>query len=324
MNLPTLLNAFGSLTSDDQIVITGLAVNPVSDLSAFYRVNGWFVAFDGLIGESLLVSFWDTGGGLRLTVGNQLVRSGLLAFPIADQPSPAKSPPGVQSATGFPVAIGGAFGVVFSTFSNLAGVAVDDDGNAYYHQVDLTGFTGSNIVKITSVDMPSGTNANQDRSLATSGILTITTLNPSDGFYGTTSGPANQRNEFTNYSGTATTFGNLTALASGPNNLLYAAVACSHLATDPPEVQKTAGIFSNPDELGPTPSMIISFSDNSGQTDVCSAPPGSYTIIEPGPITITVPFTGSLPIGDGRADAIQSSLETQPGVNNFRIFTLGS
>jgi len=33
INLPTALNAFGSLNSDDQVVITGLAVSPVVDLA---------------------------------------------------------------------------------------------------------------------------------------------------------------------------------------------------------------------------------------------------------------------------------------------------
>jgi hypothetical protein len=33
INLPTVLNAFGTLDSDDQIVVTGLAVSPVADLT---------------------------------------------------------------------------------------------------------------------------------------------------------------------------------------------------------------------------------------------------------------------------------------------------
>ncbi len=40
INLPTVLNAFGNLSSDNQIVITGLAVNPVADLSSF-RKRQW-------------------------------------------------------------------------------------------------------------------------------------------------------------------------------------------------------------------------------------------------------------------------------------------
>ena len=324
LNLPTILNAFGSLNSDDQIVISGIAVNPVSNLSAFPRVNGSFSFFDGKVGELLLVTFMDTGGGMRLMSNGQLVRSGVLAFPIADETSPIQAPPGIQSVAGFPVTVGGAFGVAFSIYSNVAGATIDDDGNAYFQQVDLINFTGGNIVKIASIDQPSGPQANQDRSFATNGFSYLTTLNPLNGNYGNASGPANQVNQFTNYSGTSPTFGNITALAAGPNDILYAAVARSYVPTDTQEVQNTEGFFANPDALGPTPSMIISFADTSGATDVCSAPPGAYTIIEPGPITVTVPFTGSLPIGDGFADAVQSGLQSQPGVNNFRVFALGS
>ncbi len=325
LNLPTILNAFGTLNSDDQVVITGLAVNPVSDLSAFPRVNGGFSYFDGKVGELLLVSFWDTGGGMRLIGNGQLIRSGVLAFPIADETSPIKAPPGIQSATGFPVTVGGSFGVAFSIYSNLAGLAVDDDGNVYFQQVDLINFSGGNIVKITSVDQPdpNKANPNQDRSVATNGFGTLTTLNPSMGNYGTSSGPIYQVNQFSNYSGTSTTFGNITALATGPNNVLYAAVARSYVPTDTQEVQNTEGFFSNPDALGPTPSMIISFADTSGATDVCSAPPGVYKIIEPGPITVTVPFTGSLPIGDGFADAVRSGMQTRSRGEQFPRFCPG-
>jgi hypothetical protein len=324
LNLPTILNAFGSLNSNDQIVITGLAVNPVADLSSFYKVNGGFSTFNGLVGEILLVSFWDTGGGLRLASNGDLARSGVLAFPIGDVISPNGAPFTVLSKPGFPVMVGTSFGVAFSTFSNLAGVAVDDDGSAYFQQVDLIGFTGANIVKITSVDQPSGVGANQDRSLATSGIITINTLNPLNGNYGAASGPANQVNKFTNYSGTSPTFGNIAALATGPNNVVYAALPRSFVASDSPAVQTTEGLFSNDAQLGATPSMIISFADTSGATDVCSAPPGSFTRILPGPITVTVPFTGSLPVADGFADVVKAGLGDSPGVNNFRVFALGA
>src|SRR5262245_56273353 len=123
LNLPTMLNAFGTLNSDSQIVVTGIAVNPVSDLSAFPNVNGSFLPFNGLIGEVVYVTYTDTGSGMRLLANNQLVRSGILAFPVADVVSPAAAPPGIQSAAGYPVTVGGTFGVAFSVFSNLAGVA---------------------------------------------------------------------------------------------------------------------------------------------------------------------------------------------------------
>src|SRR5262245_48196953 len=296
LNLPTILNAFGTLNSDDQIVVTGLCVSPVVDLTSFPNVNGSFAPFTNQIGEILYVTFMDTGSGLRLTATGTPFRSGLLAFPVADPVSPAAAPPGVQSPAGFPVTVGGSFGVAYSVFSNVAGCAVDDDGSVYFQQVDLIGFTGANIVKVAR------TGTNQDRSGATNGILNITSLTPLGGNYGTASGPAPaQVNTFTNYSGTSTTFGNIVALAAGPGNALYAAVARSLNAADPPTTQATEGRFVNPAALGPTPSMVISFVDAIGAT---------------GP-------TG-LPVGDGFADVAIPFAGLVPGVNNFRVFVHGT
>ncbi|HKB78109.1 MAG TPA: hypothetical protein VKH35_00205, partial [Thermoanaerobaculia bacterium] len=301
LNLPTVLNAFGTLNTDSQIVITGIAVSPVCDLSSFPNVNSGFSAFNGLIGEIVYVTYTDTGGGLRLSFDGQLMRSGLLAFPVADVASPAKAAPGIQSDTGFPVTVGGSFGVAFSTFSNLAGVAVDDDGDIYIQQVDLLQLTGANIVKITDV----GTN--RDRSAANSGFLTLTTLNPLNGQYGTASGPTAQASKGTNYSGTSTTWGNIVALAAGHGNVLYAALSRSYVATDNADTQKTEGLFPNPGALGATPSMIISFADAAGAFDTCSngTNPGIY------------------PRGDGIAEVAASGLTINPGVNNFRVFAYG-
>ena len=159
INLPTSLNAFGALDSGSIIVITGLAVSPVADLSSFANVNGSYASYSGRIGEILYVTFTDTTGGLRLASSGQIVRSGLLAHPVADMVSGATAPPGIVSPSGFPVQVGAAFGVVFSAFSNLAGVAVDDDGSVYFQQVDLIGKTGANIVKAARV----GTNHDGDR-----------------------------------------------------------------------------------------------------------------------------------------------------------------
>ncbi len=269
LNLPTILNAFGNLNSDDQIVVTGLAVNPVADLTSFANVNGSFAPYAGKIGEILYVTFWDTGSGLRLTGNNQLIQSGVLAFPIADEISPAAAPPGIQSQAGFPVTVGGSFGVAFSIYANLAGITTDDNGDIYFQQVDLTNLTGGNIVKMTSVDQP-GAGGFQDRSLATNGFATLTTLNPLNGNYGSPSGPVKQRSQVTNYSGTSTTFGNIASLAAGPNNILYAALARSFVSTDPIETQNTEGLFTNPAALGPTPSMIVSFADTTGAFDLCT------------------------------------------------------
>lgn len=71
----------------------------------------------------------------------------LVGKPAESGPTPpgAAAPPGRLSANPFPVTVGGSFGLAFSVFSNLAGVAVDDDGSVYFQQVDLTQFTGGNI-----------------------------------------------------------------------------------------------------------------------------------------------------------------------------------
>ena len=252
LNLPTILNAFGTLSSNHQIVVTGLGVNPVADLSSFANVNGSYAFFNHLVGEILYVAFWDTSGGFRSNFSGQLIQSGILAFPIADVASPPINLPGIASDTGFPVTVGASFGVAFSTFANVAGVAVDDDGSIYYQQVDLTSFSGANIVKITSIDTP-GVGGFQDRSLATNGFINTQTLNPSNGYYGTSSGPSFARSYVSNYSGTSSTFGNIAALAAGPNNVLYAAVARSQVAGDPASVQATEGLFANPAGLGPRP-----------------------------------------------------------------------
>src|SRR5262249_41218959 len=191
-NLPTVLNAFGTIRSDDQVVITGLAVNPVADLTSFANVNGNFAFFSGKIGEILYVSYTDNESGLNLTANNTPVRSGLLAFPIADVVSPAgtgASGNGIISPAGFPITVGAAFAELFSVFANIGGISCDDDGNVYYSQADLVQFTGGNIVKVTGVDLPG---VNQDRSLATNGFLTITPLNPTTRFYGTASRPSSQ------------------------------------------------------------------------------------------------------------------------------------
>jgi len=216
INLPTALNAFGSLSSDDQIVITGLAVSPVADLTSFSNVNGSYASYAGLIGEILYVTFTDTTGAFRGTQTGALIRSGVLAFPVADITSAAPSASGILSPLGFPVQMGGAFGVAFSTFSNTSGVAVDDDGSVYFQQADLINLTGGNIVKIKAVG------SNNTRSLATDGFIFLSTLNPTNGVYGTASGPPSQVDLFTNYSGTATLFGNIAAIATGPSNVLYA------------------------------------------------------------------------------------------------------
>src|SRR5262249_26084507 len=303
INLPTVLNAFGTLNSDDQIVVSGIAVNPIADLGSFARVNGAFGSFNGLPGEIVYVSFLDTESGFRLLANGTLIRSGVLAFPVADIISAAPAPPGIVSPAGFPVQVGGAFAVAFSVFDNFAGCCVDDDGSVYFQNVDLIQFTGGNITKITIVDQPGvcGVVAGfQDRSLATNGFFTLTTLNPLAGNYGTASGPANQVNRATNYSGTSNLFGNIFALSCGPCNTVYAGVAASN---DPGTDPTITGFFSTGwTALGATASMIIRFADVVGAFAPCTLPQNPVT---------GQPVTGScpgLPIGDGFADPAQAGI----------------
>jgi hypothetical protein len=155
INLVSQLANFGPLNSDDQIVVTGIAVNPVADLGAFSAINAAYAPDfpAGLVGEIVYVSFTDNGGGFRLLANNTLVRSGVLAFPVSDGINPAApAPPQRISPANYPVTVGGPFAVAFSAFDNIAGCAVDDDGNLYFQQVDLIGITGANIVKVTSID----------------------------------------------------------------------------------------------------------------------------------------------------------------------------
>ncbi|HUK92025.1 MAG TPA: hypothetical protein VLZ81_16615, partial [Blastocatellia bacterium] len=359
INLPTVLNAFGSLNSDDQVVVTGLAVSPVVDLTSFSNVNGSFASFAGLIGEVLYVTFTDTESGFRLISNGTLVRSGVLAFPVADILSAAPAPPGIVSPTGFPVQVGGAFGVAFSVFDNEAGCAVDDDGSLYFQQVDLITLGGGNIVKITSTDNSNISTGFQDRSLATDGFITLTSLHqldppPAGGGPAITTGPAKQVNTFTDYSGVANLFGNIEALATGPCNNVYAAVARSGEPTDPVSLQIAEGPYSTGGTaLGATPTMVIRFSDVIGAFAPCTLPTlggpepesdrgrrgakvkkgvkpsGDAT---PSPSTTTVPIVPNgatgLPIGDGVADPVPPAgggaiPSVIPGVNNFIIFVEG-
>lgn len=320
------------LSGDDQIVVTGLAVNPVADLTAFANVSGDYNFFAHKTGEILYVSFWDTGVGLLAESRKagfsltQTLKSGILAIPIADDISPGTSitNPNIISPEGFPVTIGEGYPVIFSTFSNIAGLAVDDNGDLYFQQVDLENFTGANITKISSYDVPIE-DGWQDRALVvrTNPSMFLNTLSPANGIYGLSGAPVlnfaePQANLITNYSGMSPTFGNIASLAAGPNNILYAALARSLVPTDKDETQKTEGLFVNPDVLGPTPSMIISFADTSGALDSCS-PPDAVSRN-----STSIPFQGTLPIGDGIADVAAAGLPLIAGVTNFRPFVLGN
>ena len=152
----------------------------------------------------------------------------------------------------------------------------------------------------------------QDRSLAVNPFPTFTTLNPTNGNYGTAAGPGGQVNGFTNYSGTSTLFGDIAAIATGGCNVLYAAVSRSFVAGAISFEQLTEGLFPAPSAFGAdgTPSMVISFADCSGAFDTCSSPGFG--------------LPGIIPAADGFADVAQSGLTRTPGVNNFRIFAQGN
>ena len=336
VNLPSYYqnNETLYLSGDDQIVVTGLAVNPVADLTAFANLSEDYDFFAHKTGEILYVSFWDTGVGLlaesrKAGFGlTQTIKSGILAIPIADDISPEvliTETAAIVSPQGFPVTIGEGYPVVFSTFSNIAGLAIDDDGSLYFQQADLENFTGANITKISSYDVPHE-GGWQDRALVVpmSPLMFLSTLSPANGIYGLSGAPAlnslpqAQINLITNYSGMSPTFGNIVSLAAGPNNILYAALARSLVPTDKDETQKTEGLFVNPDALGPTPSMIISFADTSGAFDSCSIP-DSVSLNS----TSALP-PGTVPIGNGIADVVDASLPLVAGVTNFRTFVLGN
>jgi hypothetical protein len=291
INLPTVLNAFGTLNGSNQIVVTGIGVEPVADLTSFPNVNGSYAGFAGQTGEIAYVSFWDTSGGFRLASNNVLVQSGLLAFPVADMASGAPAPPGSVCPAGFPVTMGSSFGVFFSTFANPAGLAVDSNGSVYVAQEDLQGLTGGNIVEIASTDVspapgPPAVPGNQDRSLATNPFLTTQTLNPAGGNYGTLCGPPTQCNRFTNYSGTSFVFGNIASLAAAPDGTVYAAIAA---AKDPANPQSFQGPFGGPITV---PGFIAGFADYNKN----AANPQ-----------------------DGIADSINGNA-VQPGINNYHAF----
>lgn len=298
INTPSVLGAFG--VSDDQVVVTGIAVNPARALSADEVFNCLESRVD--FGEQPCWSVNISGCPIGpLSCGG----TAYVCMDIIDCTTPSPVPAGVISPPGFPVTIRAPRPICFSNFSNIGGLAIDDDGSLYFQQVDLKQFTGANIVKIAEVG------AIRDRSVAVTDIPVLTTLDPPGGVYGTFSGPAGQSSLYTNFSGTSSTFGNIAAITSGPNNSLYAAVARSFTASDDTATQATEGLFTNPSALGPTPSMIISFADCAGAFDSCTSPPGS-----------TLP--GVLPVADGFADAAAAGQTLLPGVNNFRVFALGN
>jgi hypothetical protein len=291
----TLLNRPAGDCTDDQVAVTGIAIQPVADLADF--------GLCGTIGEVVYVSVLDTEGCVS-NASNQIFRTRILAFAFTD------------TATG--VAPAGALQVLRSKFSNIAGLAVDDDGSLYYQLVDLIQFTGGAILKSTelcrTVEACGGANPRVNRVIPS--IPDPPTLGS---WVGTTTNPVvvSGGSRHTNYGGGAVSlFGDIVSLASGPCNVLYAAVSRSFNGTDDVGTQNTEGLFGAGASFpAGTPSMIISFADCSGAFDTCSGETRT------GPVFTTV--AGTLPVADGFADVAANGLTRAPGVNNFRIMVLG-
>ncbi len=304
VNIPALVNSgtSGGFTltqaglgcTDDQVGVTGIAVQPVADLSDF--------GLCGTIGEVVYVSIFDPEG-CSSNAANQPIRTRIFAFAFTD---------GVGASAMTPA---GVLQIFSAQVGNLAGVAVDDDGSLYFHLVDLIQFTGGAIFKATPIPhVPTVDCALRSTrvvpSIPTVGLTSVTPLSS-----------ASVR--LTNYSsgnpgaaGTITPlFGNIASIATGPCNVLYAAVSRSFRAADDGFIQNTEGRFGAPGAftLG-TPSMIISFADCSGAFDVCSGETEGAVQTNVG---------GTLPVADGFADGPTASAARTVGVNNFRIFVQG-
>src|SRR5215813_15265452 len=306
LNIPSLINTgtsngFALLNptpqdcTDDQVTVTGIAVNPVADLAEFGA------AFCGITGEIIYVSVFDSEG-CAANSANQPIRTRILAL-------------GLFNAGGTTFIVPAVRQVLRSKFANVAGLSVDDDGSLYYQLVDLIQFTGASLFKATELCRNSCGGPRINRSIPL--IPDPPTLGS---WVGTTANPINVSNGVrnTNYGGgSSTLYGNIVSLTNGGCNVLYAAVSRSFVAGDVSFEQLTEGLFPAPSAFGAagTPSMVISFADCSGLFDVCS---GEAT----GSVSTNV--GGILPVADGFADVAQNGVTRIPGVNNFRIFVQGN
>src|SRR5262249_3010701 len=118
--------------TDDQVSVTGIAVNPVVDLGDF--------GLCGTIGEVVYVSVLDTEGCAILAANNRPIRTRIIAFAFVDGGGAGGLAPVSASQ------------IFLSPFSNIAGVSVDDDGSLYFQLVDLIQFTGGAIFKLTEIE----------------------------------------------------------------------------------------------------------------------------------------------------------------------------
>ena len=116
VNPGTLVPATPQCTSAT-VTVTGIAVDPVADLSDFG-------AACGTIGEVVYISVLDSAG-CASNAASQPLRTRILALAFTNGS-------GVNAVTTFP----NAFQIFTSPLSN-SGIAVDDDGSLYFHQADL-------------------------------------------------------------------------------------------------------------------------------------------------------------------------------------------
>ncbi|HKQ08862.1 MAG TPA: hypothetical protein VJ464_27315, partial [Blastocatellia bacterium] len=298
--------------TDDQVTVTGIAVNPVADLGDFDP------ALCGVIGEVIYVSVLDTEG-CASNAANQPIRTRILAF-------------GVFEVGGTEFVLGAVRQVLRSKFSNIAGVAVDDDGSLYYQLVDLIQFTGGAIFKATEISRVSATTVppppppapapgpNCGTGLRVNRVIrTIPDPPTLNSWVGSTANPVVTANGVrnTNYGrGSSGTYGNVVSLATGACNVLYAAVARSFVPGAVSFEQLTEGLFPAPSAFtSGTPSMVISFADCSGAFDLCSGLTGGAVATNVG---------GTIPAADGFADPAVAGQTASAGVNVFRIFVEGN
>lgn len=272
--------------ADDQMTVTGVAVNPVADLGDFGA------AFCGIIGEVIYVSVHDSQG-CASNAANQPIRTRIFAFATFNIGATVFIVPTVRQ-------------ILRSQFGNVAGVTVDDDGSVYFQLSDLVQLSGSAIFKATEAPRTiCGTAGRINR------VIPLIATPPTLGSAATSATALSVTgSRLTNYSGNATTFGNIVAITTGPCNVLYAAISASFQSGAVSFEQLTQGLFTNTAGLPATPSMVISFADCSGAFDLCSSPAAG--------------FPGQIPLADGFADGPTATIARVVGVNNFRVFVLGN
>ena len=312
INIPTLLSTgtSGGVTYngtlfciDDQVVVTGIAVNPVADLCDF--------GLGGTIGEVVYVSIVDTEGCVITSFGSPLpIRTRILEFAFVDGA-------GAGAMTPAPI---GARTIVFAVPVDFAGVAVDDDGSIYFQLADTIQLSnGGSILKMaetrhTGACCPTPGITRVIPRVGAGFVLTSVNV-----WQGTTTFPIANTGGVrgTNYSGVSTLFGDIIAINTGPCNVLYAAVSGGAPVGTASGVEQ--GLFNAPSAFpAGTPSMVISFADCAGLVDSCS---GRADF----PVGPDPDLGGILPVGDGFADRANASVTTLiPGVNNYRIFVLGN